>query len=64
MLNWISEFWCKSTHTAAMWPIHGRYICPQCLREYPVKWEDDPQVQEYADPRLRNAGIPATDLLN
>ena len=25
-------------HTGAMWPIRGKYICPQCLREYPVQW--------------------------
>ena len=27
-----------------MWPIHGKYICPQCLREYPVAWEGSPRV--------------------
>lgn len=40
MINWISELWCKRMHTKAMWPIHGRYICPQCLRTYSVAWED------------------------
>ena len=39
MINWISTVWCKKMHTKAMWPIHGRYICPQCLRTYPVAWE-------------------------
>jgi hypothetical protein len=40
MINWISVLWCKKMHTKAMWPIHGRYICPQCLRTYPVVWEE------------------------
>lgn len=22
-----------------MWPIHGRYVCPRCLREYALNWE-------------------------
>ena len=26
-------------HNDAMWPIHGRYVCKRCLREYPVEWE-------------------------
>jgi len=60
MLNRISEFWCKRMHTQAMWPIHGKYICPQCLREHRVKWEGPAQAQEYADPRLR-AQIPISE---
>jgi hypothetical protein len=39
MWNRISEIWCKKLHHGAMWPIHGRYVCPDCLREYPVIWE-------------------------
>ena len=34
----LSELWCRSMHSKAMWPIHGKYICPNCLREYPVAW--------------------------
>jgi len=53
MLNWISELWCKKMHSGAMWPIHGKYICPQCLREYPVGWEGRARPEEYADPSLQ-----------
>lgn len=60
MLNWISELWCKKMHVQAMWPIHGRYICPQCLREYPVVWEGPATPAEYADPSLRKASLPMT----
>jgi len=53
MLNWISELWCKKMHSGAMWPIHGKYICPKCLRAYPVVWEGPAEPAEYADPSLR-----------
>jgi len=58
MFNRIATAWCQKMHTRAMWPIHGKYTCPQCLREYPVAWEGLPKPTEYADPALRNAGIP------
>jgi hypothetical protein len=38
MLNWMRTTWCKSLHNGAMWPMHGKYICPRCLIEYPVAW--------------------------
>ncbi len=58
MRNRISELWCKKMHSQPMWPIHGKYICPQCLREYPVAWEGTPSPEEYA-PSLRKAVNPA-----
>jgi hypothetical protein len=39
MLRWISGTWCKTMHRQAMWPIHGRYLCPRCLYEHTVSWE-------------------------
>ena len=44
-------------HTRAMWPIHGKYVCQVCLREYPVEWEGSPKATEYADPGLRKTAI-------
>jgi hypothetical protein len=38
MLNWLSELWCRSMHSGAMWPMHGKYVCPKCWREYPIYW--------------------------
>ena len=58
MWNKISDLWCKKMHDRAMWPIHGKYICPQCLREHAVAWEGSPRVAEYADPALRPGHIP------
>jgi hypothetical protein len=38
-------------HSKAMWPMHGKYICPDCLREFPVIWEDVPsQSQAVSQP--------------
>lgn len=39
MFQWIGKTWCRRLHGKPMWPIHGRYICSRCLREYPVYWE-------------------------
>ncbi len=57
MINWISEFWCKKMHNGAMWPIHGKYICSQCLREYRLNWEGPADPTEYADPSLRPSRV-------
>ncbi len=38
MLNWLSGLWCRSMHSGATWPMHGKYVCPKCWREYPVSW--------------------------
>ena len=39
MKDWMAQVWCKMMHRGAMWPIHGKYVCPQCLREHPVVWD-------------------------
>ena len=57
MWTWISELWCRNVHTKAMWPMHGKYIFPQCLREYRVAWEGPVRAAEYADPSLCSARI-------
>jgi len=57
MINKISELWCKKMHTNAMWPIHGRYICPQCLRTYPVVWEDPVVRRNAVQPEVAQAEI-------
>ena len=54
MMNWIRSTWCKSMHTEVMWPMHGKYICPRCLREYPVAWEAPVTAADYADVSLRH----------
>ncbi len=55
MWNRLAEIWCRTMHKQPMWPMHGKYICQQCLREYPVAWEGPAKVEEYADARLRSA---------
>ncbi len=47
-------------HRRAMWPMHGKYICQQCLREYPLNWEGPVRAAEYAHPVGRNNRIAAT----
>jgi hypothetical protein len=48
MWNRIAEKWCKKMHTKAMWPMHGKYVCPRCLREFAVDWEGPPTPEEYS----------------
>jgi hypothetical protein len=39
MWNKIEQMWCRMMHEQTMWPMHGKYTCGKCLREYPVAWE-------------------------
>jgi len=57
MIDWIRSVWCRSMHRGAMWPMHGKYICPRCLCEYPVVWEAPAETGEYgAEPLPQVAG--------
>jgi len=33
------RFWCRKLHPRPMWPMHGKYICPRCFREYRLDWD-------------------------
>ena len=39
LMNRIETLWCEHMHSAVMWPIHGKYRCGECLREYVVGFE-------------------------
>ncbi len=41
----LGEVWCSSMHPAPMWPSHGKYQCPECLRIYPVPWDQRGRAQ-------------------
>ena len=34
VLEFLARCWCKLFHRAAFWPIHDRYLCAVCLREW------------------------------
>jgi len=38
-MNWLLNLWCKQFHNKPMNPIHGKYTCFQCQREFPCHWE-------------------------
>ena len=44
-LNTIERIWCETMHDRVMWPIHGRYLCSTCLREYPVAFDFNTKTQ-------------------
>jgi hypothetical protein len=39
LMNRIETIWCEQMHSNVMWPIHGKYRCGKCMREYPVSFE-------------------------
>jgi hypothetical protein len=60
MWNRISELWCRMMHERATWPMHGKYTCTECLREYHVAWAEVPRASEYADASLRHHPVSAS----
>jgi hypothetical protein len=58
MFTWMMRLWCRRVHRRAMWPIHGKYICSRCLREYPVNWESPRPAALYAE------AVPVAPALN
>ena len=32
----LGAFWCSLAHESVMWPVHGRYECRACGRQYPA----------------------------
>jgi hypothetical protein len=41
----------------AMWPIHGKYICKRCLREYTVTWEGPVAPGEHSSAPMENENV-------
>jgi hypothetical protein len=39
LMNRIETLWCEQMHSTVMWPIHGKYRCGTCMREYTVEFE-------------------------
>ena len=39
LMNRIETIWCEQMHSTVMWPIHGKYRCGSCMREYAVPFE-------------------------
>ena len=39
LMNRIETIWCEQMHSTVMWPIHGKYRCGTCNREYAVPFE-------------------------
>jgi hypothetical protein len=60
MIERILAAWCRKMHDGAMWPIHGRYICRQCLREHPVEWEAEAEWP--SAPRAAQAASASMDI--
>ena len=42
LFNQLGTWWCMRMHSTAMWPLHGKYRCRTCLREFAVEFEHMP----------------------
>lgn len=52
--NMAGRVWCGVMHDQTTWPIHGRYRCRTCWREYGVAW---PTHNERSGRRAAAQGI-------
>lgn len=34
IFTWVGNWWCRRFHKLPMWPMHSKYVCPECLREF------------------------------
>jgi hypothetical protein len=48
MWDKISEAWCQTMHKRSSWPMHGRYYCLECGREFEVAWTESSRPQSHA----------------
>ena len=53
----IDTAWCNLMHESIMWPVHGRYECRSCGRQYPA-------FSEARKARTVNTGALAPSLQN
>jgi hypothetical protein len=52
----IGAAWCSLMHDAPAWPIHARYECRVCGRQYRVPWAEP---EWHAPPEARRAPLPS-----
>jgi hypothetical protein len=54
LMNRFETLWCEQMHSDVMWPIHGKYRCGTCMREYAVPFEavERPSVEHRGAPAL------------
>ena len=57
----LETLWCRYMHNATMWPIHGRYRCGTCLRDYPVPFETRTERGFYRSRSERTIRTPNTE---
>jgi hypothetical protein len=56
--DWIQRlgsFWCRHAHSAVMWPIHGRYQCRICGRQFPVPFDTRAEASSLREPQTQSA---------
>ena len=44
MIDRIGRFFCRKFHRRISRPVHHKYVCLVCLREFKVDWDRDGRV--------------------
>ena len=55
-----SAGWCRTFHPRPFWPIHGHYLCPACMRTYPVPWSEGNRFNRASIAGAHEAGARAS----
>jgi len=45
MFESVMRWWCRAAHRDVFHPVNGKYICGECLREWPVPWAEPARGQ-------------------
>jgi hypothetical protein len=56
----IEKLWCETMHSRTMWPIHGKYRCAECLREYKVAFDFDAESRSRGEVLYSNLSVSAS----
>src|ERR1051325_2536073 len=50
MVEQYFRWWCKQFHTQVFRPVRGQYRCAECLRTWPVPWNEQTRPEPRTEP--------------
>lgn len=53
MFESVLRWWCRAVHNNVLHPVHGKYICGVCLREWPVPWAEPERAYSSLKPAMQ-----------
>jgi hypothetical protein len=61
LIERIEKLWCETMHSRTMWPIHGKYRCAECLREYKVAFDFDAESRSRGETDIPDLRVAASE---